>query len=147
MFGIPHSPPSRLRILKSSRKIYLHQIAPGAGHRCRTRTQQWVSSMARGQRIPCPLEILQLWESIRILLLLPSRRVHQSWTRSRFYEAVLEKSFVCTIFSGTPTITLQKGHHSCSHLTLNLYCWVVGTEKVFNLALFGKHQVTSMMRL
>ena len=155
MFGIPHChSPSRLRILKSSRKSIctsLHrsvhhamQELHGDGHRSGFLPWREASGSS-------PPEILQLREVYQncvtfskgasfIILRIIHHEQDQCFTKLF--------SQPCTKFTGRQRFTsLQKRHHSCSQLTLNVYCWMVGTEKVFNLALFGKHQVTSMMCL
>ena len=141
--------------LETLKEIYLHQIAPCRApchaRTARRRTQKWVSSMARGQRtIPTgdSAGVRDLSELCYLLekCIIHHFQNHSSWrTRSMFYKLF---SQICTNFTGRQRFTsLQKRHHSCGQLTLNVYCWMVGTEKVFNLALFGKHQVTSMMCL
>lgn len=156
MFGIPHChSPSRLRILKPSRKSIctrshraVHRVMQelhGDGHR--SGFLPW-----REARGPSPPEILQVWEIYQNYVTFSKsasfiifRIIHHEEQDQCFTKLF---SQICTNFTGRQRFTsLQKRHHSCSQLTLNVYCWMIGTEKVFNLALFGKHQVTSMMCL
>ena len=138
-----------LEILK---EIYLHQIAPCRApchaRTARRRTQKWVSSMARGQRTIPTGDSAGVRDLSELCYLLEKCIIHHFHHEEQDQCFTKLFSQTCTNFTGRQRFTsLQKRHHSCSQLTLNVYCWMVGTEKVFNLALFGKHQVTSMMCL